>query len=184
MLEQLKKFFFRRALTQRLAALDTFARQPRAYTDAHNIGILVDATHAEDRATVVRYVEKLRNEGKHVEVRGYMATKAPTDAFAFKCLNLRSLDWSGMPKEEATDTFCQTSFDILLNLYTRPYAPLEVMSALAKAHLRTGATNAVTDWANIPAFDLHIDLGNDNSLPHLIEQTDFYMRWVNKVSEQ
>jgi hypothetical protein len=174
MFTTIKKYFFDRFVNSRLSS-GAIVRRPSNFEQARTIGILVDAASETSRAAAVQYGEQLRKNGKQVDIRGYVNTADIVENYPFKTWNKKNLAWSGQLSDEVAGQFWNTQYDILINLYTQPCAPLAAVSLLSRAQFRVAVYQAdTTDSA-----DLLIDLNGNTDIKYLIGQIDFYMKKIN-----
>lgn len=149
-------------------------KQPIGFDQAQSIGILFDATEPATRALVKSYVEDLQAIGKEVSLMAFLDEPNQQPNFTFKHFSRKELDWLLRPQGQQVETFINTPFDYLINLYQERKKPLEYISIFSKAHLRVGTYSAEKD-----CFDLMIETQQEHNLPHFVKQLDYFLKRLN-----
>lgn len=151
--------------------------------DAKTIGILFDATNAEDFELVKRYVVYLRDMRKKVKAIGYFNlkdvpqltySKLEYDFFAHKQLN-----WQMKPFDPFIKNFIEEEMDILIDLNIAEHLPLKYIASLSHARFKVGKTQQ--NSADI--YDLTIDQPGDKTLKYFMRQVDTYLLMINKSGD-
>lgn len=146
--------------------------------DAHHIAILYDATFIDKEPAIHRFVAQLKQEGKKVYTIGFVdMPKLPGN----KKFSLQSdfvwrekMDIFKLPNKPAFETFVNTQFDLLINLYETPILTLMALSAWSTASCKIGPHIPNL----LPFVDISIDMGTQPQLEHIIDQTNFYLRII------
>lgn len=170
MLDKLRSALFRRLLRQTLAAQN---RQRKIYTlqSAHTIGILFDGTEETDRKDVLKFANRLKEkERKQVRLLGFVDSKQPLGQTLFPQITQKELRWNGKPAGEATDTFLNEKYDLLLCLNQQKSSVLDWLAIATQASTKIGtATDTLHD------FDIMLETPSGKGVPFFIEQLDHYL---------
>lgn len=151
--------------------------------DAKTIGILFEATNAQDFELVKRYVVYLREMRKKVKAIGYFNSKEVPqltyskleyDFFANKQLN-----WQMKPSEPFVKNFIEAEYDILIDLNIHQHLPLKHIAALSCARFKVGRTQSHSPGI----YDLSIDQPADKTLKYFLKQVDTYLLMINKQED-
>jgi hypothetical protein len=155
----------------------SFADEPREMLNLDNakrIGILFDATSADDIITVTKYAESLSNIGKDVSILAFQNNKEKenNDPRFFNTLNV---SWFYIPSSPKIEAFHKNKFDILICAFINECLPLEYIAATSDAKFRVGAfSDAKTNY-----FELMINTEKNKSLKYLLEQINHFLKVIN-----
>ncbi len=154
LLANIKRWLYRRSLRQRLAQV----RRPHQgkgvnLQTARTVGIYFDATSVDERQTVLRFAQQLREQGKQVRLLGFFQHVLNEAEFSFDAFSVREIDWTGRPKSPKVEHFLGEPVDLFLALQPKTSPVLEYIACLIPAALRVGP---VAEQAQ--AFDLMLDV--------------------------
>jgi hypothetical protein len=177
LLQNIRLFFQRRALRK---ALD---RQPPArrsihYDKARLIGILFDASELEERNSVVRFAEKLRQSGKKVSMLGFFDHAVESTDFLFPIFTEANFDWMLRPKGEALKHFLQEPQDLLIHAGVHGNMFAEFIAASSKAKLRVGPYTGRTE-----CYELMVDVSGNTDVNYYLKQVEFLLEKTNPRHE-
>ena len=176
--------YFDAHLNKKIAQTPSQNRLSVEFSAAKSIGILFDATDASSRTRVLDYAQDLINNGKKVNLLGFVKTKQKDLNFPFKFFTLQNVSWKMIPESATINEFLSKKFDILISLYLPTpktkliNKPLEYISALSKANLRVGPF-----CENTNSYDLIIDTPKNANLEYLIKQVEFFLYRINVEKE-
>jgi hypothetical protein len=87
----------------------------------------------------------------------------------------KEVNFWGFPKSEAVDQFLGTEYDLLINVSVTQNFPMEVLTALTKAHFKIG-------WQQGPLelYDLNVDVSKNPDSLYLAKQEIYYIEQFNK----
>lgn len=161
-------------------ALIGFSRQRKNTENIKTIGIVFDATIAENRDVINRFADELRSKGKKVRLLAFFNDKHPHEGTPYPYFNLKELNWYGMPKPEvaAVHDFIKQPFDMLYAAYFGETPALDFITAANKAHFKTGVISLYHQ-----DMDLGIDMNGKTDLKLLLQQIKFYLNKINKHYE-
>jgi len=152
----------------------------RNYYDMHHIGIIYDAGDEESFKLVKSFVCKIKADNKEVMSLGYVNRNQLDDYhlqpkdFHFFCR--KDLNWYQYPTEPGVKEFCETRFDVLIDLNMEPCLPMRFVLNESKAEFRVGRFTE----KNIEFYDMLIDISSEPSLTALFEQSMHYLKMINK----
>lgn len=177
LIKRIKLRGFKKRLKQDLVGFD---RQRKLPNGAKTIGILFEATSAEHREIINQLAEELRAKGKKVRLLGFFNDKQPHEGTPYAYFNLKELNWYGLPKKEtvAITDFIKQPFDILYSLYFGEKNILDYITALNKAHFKTGVTSVFHN-----DLDLGVDMNGKTDMKLLLQQIKFYLNKINQKNE-
>jgi hypothetical protein len=151
------------------------------FNEIKTVGILVDATNAEDFELVKRYVVYLREHRKKVKVIGFFTTKEiPQMAYSkleYDFFSTKELNWFGKPASAIIQNFENEEFDLLIDLNIHDHFPLKYISAFSKANFKVGKYNE----EELDRYEMMIDADNTKTLKYFLRQVDVYINMLNKV---
>jgi hypothetical protein len=180
--KNIKQFIANRALKLELQDVQKDKKPNKFKFDkAKTVGILFDATNAEDYEIVKRYVVYLREHQKRIKVIGYFSTKQiPTLTYSkleYDFFSVKELNWLGKPTSPVIQNFINEEYDLLIDLNIHDHFALKYISALSKAAFKVGKY----DENNIETFDMMIDADNTKTVKYFLRQIDTYITMLNKV---
>lgn len=140
---------------------------------AKSIGLLFDASLLKDRTLVLQFADRLKREGKQVQLLGFFNEKRTSSDYPFKHFDKKQLDWVWRPKSEVSTTFSNQSFDLLINLSKQTVLPLDFIAAHSKARFRVGPATAQTF-----CYDLMIEHDERKGLDTFLKQV---LQYVGKM---
>ena len=151
------------------------------FNDVKTVGILFDATSAEDFELVKRYILYLREYRKRVKAIGFFSTKEiPALTYSkleYDFISLKDLNWYGKPTSMVTKNFIDEEFELLIDLNVNDHFPLRYISALSKAIFKVGKYNE----KDTEIYDLMIDADNTKTVKYFLRQVDTYVTMINKA---
>lgn len=133
------------------------------FETAYRIGLL--SLHTE-QDIVNEYKKKLEKLGFEVDALLYIDSQEPVPGLFLSTYNYEDLDKRTLlPNGPRTDRFCIKRFDLLLNLYFKPYPQLVHVSNMSHAKCRVGPyIDNIKDYV-----DLMMPMDNIRTIPDLIE---------------
>jgi hypothetical protein len=151
--------------------------------DAKTIGILFEASNAEDFELVKRYVIYLREMKKKVKVIGYFSeNEIPQLTYSkleYDFVDKKQLSWHMKPSGHVIDNFIEEQYDILIDLNIHDHLPLKYIAVLSRARFKVGKTQQ----GSTEVYDLSIDHPADKSLKYFLRQVDTYLLMINKSED-
>lgn len=106
---------------------------------ANTLGIIFNASKLENHIHITQFAEKLRKEGKHVKLMGYVDVNRSSESFLhFPVFTKEDLNWHLKPIGGKIVDFIEQPLDILFNAYRDNSLPLEYVSRASKAQCRVG----------------------------------------------
>ena len=172
--KNIKRFLYLKKLRFDVESLPKTPREMINIGQAKRIGILFDASHAEDIITVTKYAESLSQKNKEVSILSFQnnSEKENSDPRFFDQLNV---NWFNIPSHEKIDNFHRKNLDILIGAFVNECLPLEYVAATSNARCRVGAFND----SKSNYFELMINTKKDDSLRYLLQQIDHFLHAIN-----
>ena len=151
-----------------------------SFDSCKTVGILFDATNAEDYEIVKRYVLYLREFRKKVNVIGFFNMKQmPPMTYSkleYDFFSQKELNWIGKPSGVVIQNFINEEYDLLIDLNVHDHFPLKYMCALSKAKFKVGKYNEI----DTAMYDMMIDADNTKTVKYFLRQVDIYITMMNK----
>lgn len=151
----------------------------KGFQNSKTIGIVYDATHENAFKSVKALIESIKKYDKNVHSLGYANLPELANfhiqpkEFEFFCN--KDLNWFKKPIDKDVEKFCNTNFDILIDLSLEDYLPLLFVVAMSGAKFKTGRYSKT----NIQFYDMLIDISENHSMEFLIEQSMNYLKMMN-----
>lgn len=177
LLSKIKHHYFKKELMKQISQSTT---KRRAHSDTKTIGIVFDASLAENREIIAMQAENLRSKGKKVRILGFFNDKMPHEGTPYPYFNLKDLDWRSIPKKEADviADFIKQPFDLLYTYVMGENKIVDFITAVSQANFKAGRFTELHDESH-----LSIDTQTNTDFKFLIRQIDFYLAKVNKKHE-
>ena len=151
---------------------------------AKTVGILFDATQAENFDLVKKYIIYLKDMKKRVKAIGFYNQKqAPPMAYSkleYDFFTLKDLNWYNFPDNIYVRNFIEEEYDILLDLNIYDSFPLQYVSSVSKAKFKVGKR----DERNSSTFDLMIDADASKGMKYFLRNIDAYLFIINKKHDK
>lgn len=180
MLKRLKESFGEKRLQ---SALKIHVRQKEFLNidDVRTIGIVFDATNAEEFEIVKNYVNKLKQLGKRVHGIGFYDAKViPQNIYYtksdFDLFNAKEVKGMGEPESPYIKTFITEIRDILIDINLSNKFPLRYIAAMSYAKCKIGID--IPENKNI--HDMLISVDPSAGMEKYLSQVDFYLQMMNK----
>lgn len=181
-LKNIKLSLANRALKQELKSA-SIVRKPSQFSfdKIKTVGIIFDATNAEDFDIVKRYVVYLREHQKKVKVMGFFSKKEISaltySKLEYDFFTIKELNWMGTPDSVVIRNFILEEYDLLIDLNIHDHFPLKYIAALSKAAFKVGKFNE----NDIEIHDMMIDADNTKTVKYFLRQIDTYITMLNKT---
>jgi len=180
MIKKIKKSIGERRLQN---ALKTYVRKKEFFNieDINSVGIVFDATNAEDFEKVKNYANQLKQMRKRVRCIGfYNARVTPRNIHYsksdFDLFNVKELHLFGEPNNPYIQTFISEIRDVLIDVNLSNKFPLRYITALSHAKCKVGVN--ITENRNI--HDVLISVNPTEGIDNYLKQVDFYLQMINK----
>jgi hypothetical protein len=149
--------------------------------DVRTVGIVFDATNADDFEIVKNYVNKLKQMGKRVHGIGFYDAKViPQNIYYtksdFDLFNAKEVKGMGEPESPYIKTFITEIRDILIDVNLSNKFPLRYISAMSYAKCKIG----IDIPKNKNIHDMLITVDPSAGLDKYLSQVDFYLQMMNK----
>ena len=144
---------------------------------ATNIGITFAATSSSHLIEINKFIKELNSMGIKTSALGYIPEKKPTDFYlSEKTINFfydKELDWLYRSKNIASIEFQDTEFDILIDIDSNAYYPMNLLLNKSKAQFKVGK------FCKNSPFDLMIDIKKSTDLQFYFDQVIHYLLKFN-----
>ncbi len=148
---------------------------------AKNIGIVFNANLKQDFDEVNLFIKNLKKQIAIVEALGYVENDNYEEFHRtnheLKLFNKTDITKFYKPKSPIVKEFCETEFDILIDLNTKDCLPLCFVIAESKALFKTGLYSEKKP--NYYDLMLKIEKNSENIVKNLIIQTEHYLKMIN-----
>lgn len=149
--------------------------------DVRTVGIVFDATNADEFEIVKNYVNKLKQMGKRVHGIGFYNAKViPQNIYYtksdFDLFNAKEVKGMGEPESPYIKTFITEIRDILIDVNLSNKFPLRYISAMSYAKCKIGID--IPQNKNI--HDMLISVEPSAGMDKYLSQVDFYLQMMNK----
>jgi hypothetical protein len=172
LLSNLRKFIYDRAL-RKYRSTNLQKVSDHHFSNIKSVGIVFDANEAQDREAVMAYVQRLQNSGMDVWPFGFFHTKIDGVTFPFDFIDITELSFAKLPKGERIREFIQMPFDVLINLDTRLYPPINYICAASQALFKIGPAHGNPE---------HYDLMIETHEQHLNKYIEDIRKTFKKIS--
>ncbi|MEE2699969.1 MAG: hypothetical protein VYD71_01220 [Bacteroidota bacterium] len=147
--------------------------------NAKSIGILYEATNANQVKKIEPFVKYFFELKKDVKALGYVNKKRLDNCHIPK-LNydffyLKDLNWYYKPQNYIINNFVKKEYDILINLSDSNCIPIKYLVASSLAHFKIGRFEE-----GYEIYDLMIKLGKEKREERLMEEIKHYLNLINK----
>lgn len=167
--ETIRHAVFKRFVNKKLNRDVT--HRPMSMRVASKVGILFQADNAGERDAVQAYAEKLKNEGKDVQLLGFLNKRNHQVNYLFPYISHKDVTWFGKPKGGTIGYFIKYPFDILINFAPKELMPFEYISALSRAGCRIG----FNEKNILEPYDCILLAEQKNDINGLINDIDKYL---------
>lgn len=171
--DNIKNYFYQRSLNEKLSAVKT-EHSLISMEAANSIGIAFDSSDPANDTVILSFAERLRSEGKEVDILGLVKDKKTESKDGMAVLNPKSLNWAGVPQGETVEKFSGKKFDLLLACFTGENLPLEYIAGTSQARWRVG----VYAETKTGLYDMMVNVGERKDLPYLLEQMVYFLNYI------
>lgn len=142
------------------------------YDTAQTVLLLFESDYTEKNHIIKKLIEQLQTDGKSVCAWGYADKKEITTAIlpSFRIIGRKELGLFQKPNKTQIKEITDNQYDILIDLTTHEYLPLNYLAIFARAYLKTGM-NLLTP----PIHDFIINIPSDTKTedqPLIMQQPD------------
>jgi hypothetical protein len=146
---------------------------------AKSVGVTFVVLNTGELEIVKKVLKQIVAMGIKPIALGYIPEKKPNDFYlsekAFNFFYDKELDWLLRPKNAAAVEFQNTNFDILIDLGTYDYYPMQYLLYKSKAKFKVGW---FTDGADGP-FDFMMNIHRKEGHEYFISQVLHYLSKLN-----
>ncbi len=146
---------------------------------AKSIGVTFVVANSKELDEIKKVIKQISNLGLEIIALGYIPDKKPSDFFlsekAFNFFHDKELDWLLRPKSSSSIEFQNTNFDILIDLGTFDYYPMNYLLYKSKAKFKVGW---FIDEPNVP-FDFMMNMPRNGGHEYYMTQVLHYLDILN-----
>ena len=176
--DRIRNYFYKRTLEERVKGLNV-KHDIINLNDAKTIGIVYDSTDTANDTVIAAFAEKLRGQGKEVEILGFVHDKKIDTKPGVTIFNIKNLSWTRIPEDERVEKFAAQRFDLLLGCFIGQNLPLEYVTRISKARWRVGAYVE----NNTEGYDMMVNVSGKTDLSYLLEQTTYFLNQIKYDSK-
>lgn len=144
------------------------------------IGIVWDASNPENFAALSRFNLKMNERNIEVKILGYFPGKELPDQYTairyLSCLRKQELNYFYHPVSSESEIFINTKFDILIDINFKKILPLQYITSISNARLKTGLFDS--ESTEYP-FDLMMEMKYPVDIDNYLSQTVQYLEIIN-----
>ena len=176
-LDDFKNTIGRNALKNKVKSL---YRQKRAFNlkDVRTAGIILNATDIKTFETVQNFYKDLKALNIDTWSLGYVDDENVIKAYSYQIgmnhFTKKQLNWFNKPNGSSAEQFMSKEFDLLVDLTTERFFPLEYILGASKAKFKVGRFYEENNY-----YDLMIDIEKNKKLDFFIEQIKHYLSLIN-----
>lgn len=175
--DNFRNYFYQKNVQQKLAGANP-SRILTNLSDAKSIGIIYDSTLPDNDIIITRFAEHLRQEGKQVEILGYINDTKTDHKADVSIFNKNHISWNLTPVDDRVEKFAGKNFDLLFAAFTGVNYPLEYIARISNAKWRVGTFHQQkTDY-----YELMINVGTKEGVDYFLEQATHYLNQIQYAS--
>ncbi len=148
------------------------------------IGIVWDASKPENFPSLSRFHLKMNERNIEVKILGYFPGKElPNQYTAIRyltCLRKQEINFFYQPVSSESEMFVNTRFDVLIDINFKKIFPLQFITTLSNAGLKTGLFDS--ESTEYP-FDLMMEIKNPVDIDNYLSQIVQYLEIINSGTE-
>lgn len=176
--DDIRNYFYRRSVESKLEGQKT-QRTLTNLKDAKSIGIVYDSTNPDNDIIITKFAEQLRQQGKTVEILGFVNDKKIDHKADILVFNPKQLSWTQVPSDERVEAFANKNFDLLFAAFTSLSLPLEYVARVSKAKWRVG----VYDDKKTDYYEMMIKVGDNAGVQYFLEQSTHFLNKIQYDSK-
>ena len=176
--DDLRNYFYQRNIQRKLSGVKA-NRVLTNLKDAKSIGIIYDSTNPDNDIIITKFAEHLRQEGKTVEILGFVDDKKIDHKADVLIFNKKNLSWNLTPADERVEKFVAKNFDLLLASFTGINYPLEYVARTSLAKWRVGSFDEKkTDY-----YEMMINMGGKTEVQYFLNQATYFLNQIQYDSK-
>ena len=150
---------------------------PTSMQNAKKVGVLFVVNSEKDLDVIRTILKRINSENVQTFALGYIPTKKPGDFYlsqkAFNFFSDKDLDFFLRPNSTEAIEFMQTPFDMLIDMGTVDFYPMQYLLYKSKAKFKIG-------WfGDKQPFDLMLSIDSKKGIEYYFEQVMFYLQKFN-----
>ena len=144
------------------------------------IGIVWDASKPEEFQALSRFHQKMNDRSIEIDILGYFPGKElPNQYTAIRyltCLRKKDINFFYQPQSGDSSNFLAKKFDILIDINFKNIFPLQYISTMSDASLKTGLYDS--ESKELP-FDLMMEIKKPVDIENYLGQIMQYLEIIN-----
>jgi len=145
-----------------------------SYINSKSIGIIFSMDDKKKHDAIKKFVKTLEEDGKEVEVLGYLGKKKENHEFLFDFFTSKDINfWGNYTSDEVTN-FARKQFDYLFHIDLKPEVLIHGILALSKAKCRVGKYSEGND----KLYEMMVDV-KSNDYDSIIHEMYRYTSILN-----
>lgn len=149
------------------------------------IGIVWDASSPGDFAALSRFHLKMNERNIEVKILGYFPGKELPDQYTairyLTFLRKQEINFFYHPVSSESEIFINNKFDILIDINFKNFLPLQYITSLSNARLKTGLFD--TEYTEYP-FDLMMEMKKPVDIENYLSQIVQYLEIINSGTKK
>jgi hypothetical protein len=145
-----------------------------------NIGIVWDASKPEEFQALSRFHQKMNERSIEIDILGYFPGKElPNQYTAIRyltCLRKKDINFFYHPLSNDSSKFMSKKFDILIDINFKNLFPLQYISTMSDANLKTGLYDS--ESTELP-FDLMMEIKKPVDIDIYLDLIMHYLEIIN-----
>jgi len=151
------------------------------FKDIQKVGIVFNIKDEDDFKRIKGYISFFKEEGikKVIAIGYYDGNISPhylLSTLELNFINKKDLNWYFMPATHEVRTFCESDFDVLIDLLKDDCFPMKFVLAKAKSRMKIGRFSL----ENKKFYDFMIDADKSKDMNYFMDQVNHYLHIINK----
>lgn len=152
--------------------------------NARSIGIVWDASDISGFPVLSQFQQKMQDRNIETRILAYYPEKVLPDRLTairyLSCIRRDDLNFFYIPVSGESESFIKTSFDVLIEINFSNSFPVEYITTLSRAGIKTGLYD---EKRNNNPYDLMIDASKPVRLDEYLENVIQYLELINTNAE-
>ncbi|MFH2143314.1 MAG: hypothetical protein ABIJ97_12885 [Bacteroidota bacterium] len=149
------------------------------FETARTAGVVLYTKDTEYFSAAQKFVKYLKDHKIETWSLGYADSAEVINAYAYQIgmnhFTNKNLNWYNKPISSSADQFITKEFDLLIDLCTENFYPIQYIVGMSKAKFKIGGF--VSDNSN---YDMMINIEKNKNIDYLIEQVKHYISIIKQ----
>ncbi|RLD20953.1 MAG: hypothetical protein DRI69_05215 [Bacteroidetes bacterium] len=173
MLTRLKQILYNFKL-RRYRTTNLHLLPDKHFQNIKSIGIVFDATSEKNHKSILNFQNKLKDEGRDVQLLGFFNQKEEPGPQTFSYFYIDGVGFAMTPTSDVAKQFIEHPFDVLINLDYDCNTTINYICAASRALFKIGPATGNPDH-----YDLMIDLGEHYKMGPFIKEIRSTFNLIN-----